>query len=335
MKVRKVWFVVIVSMLIMISLACEKLVEKVTTKDINITKQVFSGSVSGDTETLLIATDKVIGSGGFGLTKPTASNFIEAPMPIPDLALLAAIITTGGGTFSGTLVNNADNEVVFGIYFGNATALPQPKTVAARIATLTLPALATVSISSQHDFDQAPNEILLAMLNFFLANPGIETVYVYLTGDGEPTVNVTVQTMSFIMPPAFHIKRTIVPGDLSNYSDKVKEVKNGQMTGTITNNGADNVDFSAFVSLVTGDFVHGNPAESDSVAFINIPVTNTIDLANTPSFFVKGGAGKLDTGIDDLLHGKTIEVNLFFISSMPISLQVDELALKGTATVSL
>jgi len=231
------------------------------------------------------------------------------------------------GWLSGTLVNNAtSNDVTIGYYLSSSSGLTNPESEGYWIATLTIPANSTVTIDDDSDFDSVRGELeIIGYLTGILGS----NLYFYLTGSGDPTLDVTVQSLDMILPPNTQITEIITPGDLSDYT--LEALQNSTITGTITNNGAAQADFDLFLSIGS---VGGTPPLSDKIGHISIPPGGTVDLATT-SFLLAGAQTKIETAIQQLFLGSNVEINLFGSSLLPLNLQVNNLSLQGDATVVL
>ena len=148
-------------------------------------------------------------------------------------------------------------------------------------------------------------------------------------------IDVLIQNMVLILPPFVHVKDVIIPGDLDNYKDKVKEVTNSKMVGSITNTGLDTLFFSFFLSIVDNGFVTGQPGSEDSIAVGFISPGTSMAFRNAPDFFVAGAEAKMNAGIQALSDELNIESNLFFWSDALIQAMIDSLILDSNIEVSL
>ena len=324
---------------------CDNVLENATTTTIHGENDVYSGGVSAQDPIVWdLATDMEMKP---GVGKAKNSSYSPAndkdhtwiPVEITDRGLILQLLLAGGGSFSGTIENKENNEVLFGIYLSDTENLEDPRVSASLIATLTIGALETIDLKLPENFDQAPADILAAISTFLSAHPDLTTLIVYFTADGFPLIDLYFPTMSIVYPPSTRITNSVVPGDLADYRKTVKEVTEANFAGKLTNNGEAAISFKAYISLVTGSFTTGNPPAEDLVAEKTLAVGETVRFEDAPTeILVSGGANKLKQGIQELIDGNTLESNLFFRSmdpTKPIVAQMDSFKIESAASVSL
>ena len=319
--------------------ACDEAVKDLTRTTVPVEKSIYDSETVTGEATVLFETDgsTIQGTGGKKDDLPflPASGFIELTMSIPDVVVFTNIVSAGQANFAGTLTNNVANDATFGIYFSTLTGESDPQSTATPIATLTVPASSSVTITGLADFDQGAATVISNILAFLTANPGVSPIYVYLTADGEPEINVTITSMAFSLPPNVHLKKVVEPGDLADYAERIEDLSNTDMTGTVLNSGSAQVEFAAFLSVVTGGFVSGDPAPTDSIAYLALAPGETANLETAPSFLLPGGAAKMESGVMALIGGNDIEFNLFFTSTASTNLTLTDVGIKSSATVTL
>lgn len=322
--------------------ACEEAIKNATEQDITIETEVFDGEVAGDSSATTLAKGVRIGGEGALLTKSMLVEYIEVPILVPNVSLLTAVLRAGGSFITGTLTNELATAAVFTLYFSDVTGLTDPQSAAFQasatmIASITFSGNETVVITQNGGFDQDNLTISNNMAAFVAANPGIQTVYAYMVADGDPTVKILIETMDLWLPPSWHFLKVIEPGSFSDYSENLREIKDGELSGTITNTSAQAVEFSFYVSLVDAGYVSGDPPQSDLVAHAIIAAGATLDLANESEYMQPGGSAILQDAITNLVAGETHELNLFFISQggALMSLQLNAVELHTALTVGL
>ncbi len=323
-------------------IACEEAIKNATTRDVEVEAEVYHGDVAGDSTGVVLAKGVRIGGEGASLAKSMLVEYVEIPVAIPNVSLLTAILQTGGSFLSGTLTNELTTEAVFSLYFSDTSGLTDPESAAfqasaSMIASVTLGSFETVTITGAGGFDQDPADVRSNMLGFFAANPTIQTIYVYLVADGEPTVKILVVSLDLWMPAAAHKQLIVAPGDFTQYSENVQDIRDGELSGTITNNSGQSVEFSLYVSLVDGSYVSGDPADSDLVAYAEIAAGGVLDLANSADYLQPGGTAILEASIASLIAGESIEINLYFISAggSMVNLHLSNIELRTLVTIGL
>jgi len=335
--------------------------------NVEVEKPIYSGDISANpTEIQLVPDGTTINPGARGgyLGKTTATDFIEVPINIPNMNTFLSILedeTASGGNFVGTLINRATNPVTFGVYFSSTAGLADPwgAPEATFVASVTLsPAPSPtvpadpVLIDGPEDFDNPtnPEDVKANLLTFVQAAVAIDPsapIYVYLTSltpqiDPAEEIDVIIEEMSLFLPAEVEIWNTVTPGDLDNYANKIEEIINAEMTGSITNTGTANLIFYAYLHLETEDF---NPS-AHRIARVSIDPGNTLIFEDYPDMFVPGdptatpprlsGEQKLRNGVSALQSSNNLTIYLHFYSTdhvTPISATITSIELESNVQI--
>ena len=238
-----VWFL----LLIIGFVACEDILEKIDTVNITVKEEFIADEqVNADTTSIPLVPNGRIKGGG-GMAKVTEFGFIEVEMAIADAALFFKVLNETGASFSGTIRNNATNDVEFSIYISDVSGLTDPLNDATEITTVTLTSLATYSLGDL-------TGIAVPLLAFFINFVDIDVVYFYLTVNGTPTADVTIEDMRFCMDASIRLTEEITSGNYAQYADKLDKVQSGEITGQVTNGGTADVTLEIYVSLDVDGF---------------------------------------------------------------------------------
>jgi hypothetical protein len=251
---------------------CEEFLSQIDAVTITVEEQIVDADVAGDPMHIpLVETAHLSAQGGIG--KLAETGWIEIEMTVSDYVLLMSVLDEEGGAFSGTVTNNAANAVTFGIYLSETSGLSDPLTQAAEIVSTVIPAGATLDLEDLSGFSTA-------LQNFFAAHPGIGTVYVYLAGDADPDLDVTVNDVAFTMPPAVRVTEQIHYEDYAEYEDVFEEVLSGEVSGSIVNNGTGDVSVLIYVSVMGAGFVPTDvPPDTDVIVDIIVAPGETVNLS--------------------------------------------------------
>ena len=312
---------------------CEQLVEQLSSFAVVVENPVLSDeeAISSTEDSQVI---DIVHGGEIRKGSPDklGSGFLMVPVDIPPVSSILNLLEDGGLEFSGTVVNEKDKNTVFYIYFANTGGLTDPMTQGALMASLAVPALATVSIQGFDDFEETELAIRERLYNFFSANPGLEILYVYLTGTPKP-VEISVLSLSMILRPSYHLEQTIYPDDdYLQYADQVEDVTGVELEGQVTNHGQSEVELQIYVwpEEIPADWTGGCIAE-----FL-IPAKETVSLQDWSEYLVPGGRVRLERAIEALIdQGQAIRGEIFCRSETKIHVMIKSLIFKGHIKVKL
>ncbi|MFH1941559.1 MAG: hypothetical protein ABIL68_05600 [bacterium] len=315
-----------VVLLVIAVIACDKIIEQIEDIDVTVKEEFLSADVNEDTTSIpLIPGARLRGKGN--MAKLTESGFIEVEMPIADAALFLNVLEAGGASFSGTLQNNAANDVAFGIYISTQSGLTDPQNQAVHLVTVTLTPLTTYSLDALGGF-------LPLMFALLSSIPNLDAVYFYLTGDGEPDVDITIANMEFHMDASVHLNPILIAAAAyARYADRLSQMTSGAITGSVTNGGTSDADLKIYISLATAGFdPDALPPASDLVAHVVIPPGRTADFSGN---LVAEGQARLMERIQSLVNdGIDLWANVFITSSTSIVLQLRNISVEGRASIT-
>jgi len=322
--------------LLMIFSGCEKIIEDVTSFKIIVKKTMYENksvnSSTENTEVINILEQGVVTKVAPGYAK--LMGFIVEEVEIPDVDVFESIVQANGFEFSGSLTNGDDKDVVFGIYFSSSGSLSDPKTEATLIATINLSGLETKSLNDFSSFNQTQEEIKSNILDFFSENPEISQMYVYLTGDPQP-VNITVQNLAIQLKPSYYLPYILSDdnNEYDQYRDRVENVTDVHISGSIVNNGDDEVEIRFTVQPSTT--VPGIDWEGE-VLVITVPAHTTLELSDWSTYLVPGGLDRLKDAIYYLIDDDgSVLIELFMESDSGIDIEIISMVLEGSISVEL
>ncbi len=302
---------------------CDKLLEEALTQDLTIEEALYdSGTFTAEGQIIPIVNNTQLAKGS--LLKSMCH--MVAPVDIPDSDLFLTIISYGGGTITGTVKNNKNSSAVFGIYFGNSGGLGNPSEQATFIGTLNIDGLETLTIGGLDDFNQSAEDVISNMVSFFSANPGISTLYVYLTGEPDP-VDLTIQILQFVLDPSFHVEHVIETNEeYVQYANQIEDVSDINITGFVRNNGAGSITVVLSVSNGGGAWDHSYTIEAGATMqfadrFDQLTETELELLEEIMRYYVD--------------PGEAIQVDLYILCEQHINVTLNSVVFSGTITVTL
>ncbi|MBN2031580.1 hypothetical protein JW824_15215 [bacterium] len=302
---------------------CEQLLEEALTQNVLIEENLYeSNAYTAEGQIIPITSEAQLAKGSFF---KTMCHMVE-PVDIPDSDLFLTVVSKGGGKITGNVKNNNNSPVVFGLYFSNTGGLENPSEQATFIGSVNIDALETVTIQGLDDFNQSSEDVIENMVSFFVMNPGIRMIYVYLTGEPDP-VDLTIQHLQFVLNPSFHITQIIdVNEQYTQYVDQIEDVSDVVITGSVKNNGSSTV--TIILTVKNG----GGVWEGESI----IESGETLQLADQFNQLTEEGLEILESVLRYYVNpGQAIQVDLYIIGEEDINITLHSIVFSGTITVLL
>ena len=322
MKNRTLTVAVFVLLGTVIMTGCEEFLSQIETVNFTMNRPIMDEDVDVQSTIIpLVGTANLSGSGG--VAKITATGWIEIKMTISDYILLVNVLTEGGAAFTGTAANNAANAVTFSLFISQTSGLADPLTEATEIFSEVIAPGGVFDLSGISDFTTA-------LGNFFTANPGLEEVYIYIMGDADPVLDVTVSDVTFVMPPSVRITEQISYEDVAEYEGLYEEVVSGDIDGIIANNGTADVSMVIYVSVIGPDFMpEWIPPAEDVILEILVEPGSSVVVSD----FVNESL--LHDRIDSLFANQfDLFVTAILMSVDPILASLQDIRLEASVSVS-
>lgn len=303
--------------------SCEQLLEEALTQDMTFEENLYDNETIGAEGQVISIVNNT------QLSKEALSKVMchmVQPVDIPDSDLFLEVVANGAGKITGSIKNNKGSSVVFGIYFSNTGGLGNPSEQATLIGTLNIDGFETLTIDGLDDFNQSREDVIVNMVSFFQANPGISTVYVYLTGDPDP-VDLTIQSLQFVLNPCFHLSQSIeVNEEYTQYVDQIDDVSDVVIMGSVTNDGAGAITLILSISNGGGVWESIFIVEAEAIMqfadeFAQLTETDLDTLESILRYYVD--------------PGEAIQVDLYVISEDDINVALNSIIFTGTITVLL
>ena len=321
---------IVVMVLSFFLMGCDQILNEILTKDLELSENLFSsGNATGTENTILIISNQNICKNIFVPEK--SMGYIIAPVEPPDAELFTTIVSNGGGRIIGTLVNNSEEEAVFKIYFGYSGNLTDLQSQATFIGSVDLSGSETKVLTGFEAFNEDRNVIISNMEAYFSSVPDVNTIYVYLTGEPLP-VDITVQSLSFVLNPAYRLFKVIEPNQTyAQYVDQVEDISEVSFTGSVTNNGDSQVDLWIFVSPYTGSAVWKGELVS-----ISIDPGETILMENWTNYVTDGAMERIEEALEYyVISGEAIQLDMILESESDLNVEIISIFIECTITVAL
>ncbi len=302
---------------------CDQLLEEALTQNVLIEENLYeSNAYTAEGQIIPITSDMQLAKDSF---LKTMCHGVE-PVYIPDSDLLLTVVSMGGAKITGMVRNNKNNPVVFGLYFSPTGGLGNPSEQATFIGTVDINGLETLTIQGLDDFNQSRNTVIENMVSFFTSNPGIRTVYVYLTGEPDP-VDLTIQHLQFVLNPSFHITKTIdVNAQYTQYVDQIEDVSDVVITGSVKNNGSGSVTIILTIKNGGGVWQTTSMIESGEI----LQLADPFDQLTEEDFEIMENIVRCY--IDP---GEAIQADLYIMGEEDINITLNSVVFSGTITVLL
>ena len=230
MSLQKIWkaqwiLAALAMILILVGTGCEELLDEALNKNITVEEELFPSDLAmGDVETVNVAQELALG-GGQGLSKSAAGLMLEVH-PV-QAALLAWVMSEGGGSIQGTLENRDGSPVVFGLSLSHTN----------NVAEAVLVGSVNLAGGESRNFSFQGNDLETFFDDHFAA--GLETLYIYLSATESSTINLWISNLVAVLQPAFYMQRSIGPlADFADYIDSIGDITDLGLSGSIVNNGA-------------------------------------------------------------------------------------------------
>ena len=192
--------------LLLAVLGCDQILEQIDAINITVAKDIAEDEdlAAEATHIPILQNGRITGG---TLSKAAAvSGFIEAEITVSDYELLIRLAEEGFTHLSGTVANDAANEVVFGIYLSDQSGLADPVLQADEIASVVIGALESVSLEDLSTY-------AAVLSDYFDSHPGASTLTVYLTASGDPAVDVRIENLHLTMGSSVDMTQMIAYED--------------------------------------------------------------------------------------------------------------------------
>lgn len=217
-------FTIVMLCTFFIGTGCEQILDEALQQKISVEEEMFS---SQDKETTaeqhlpVISDYRITGSAAAARAKPGDSAFLIVPS---DAGLFAWVCSEGGGRIQGNMINNSSDPVEVTISLGwNAAA-----SGGTEVGSVTVPG------NSRQQIDIAGSEFETFFDGLFAERSS--EFYLFLAAKGNGTIDVTVQTLEFVLQPSHVIRREIGPiSELNSSSTLIENISDISFSGTVYN----------------------------------------------------------------------------------------------------
>ena len=226
--------------LMLLGTGCEELLNEALNKEFTVEETLFPAeSATADEATVDVAQGLQL-SGGEGVGKAAAGLVVEVQPA--QAALLAWVMSEGGGVIQGSLENRDANPVVFKLSLGSSNNWTEAELVGS----------VNLGGGESRDFSFSGTALESFFASHFAA--GLETLYLFLSAEESSTVNLWISHLQAVLQPAFYMQQSIGPlADFADYADSIGDITDLGLSGSITNNGASNLELLVRIRPVGDD----------------------------------------------------------------------------------
>jgi len=240
--IKRVLFVL---MSLAIFAACDEIIENITSVDIGLTEDLYTGPAQAGFEYIVI-------NQSVDLTKtwPDLNQVIMVPLP-PDVDMVE-LAEAGVLVMNARMQNDNAHAVHYSFYFGSSSELTRSDQ-AVFIGSAFLSGGEAVTFSGFEPFDENEQDVIRNMVQFFSQNPGITMFYLYIAVEPASDVKkesipvrikdltnrVAAEIINFQASPFWQATQEIMPDtDYQSYGTGIEAVRDIELTGYVKNNGA-------------------------------------------------------------------------------------------------
>ena len=213
---------------------CEEMLQEALKKEIDVNEELFDSQEQEKTEDETVDVGNAISLGGSSqaVGKTYSGPVSRREVQPEEAALFAWVLSKGGGELRGTVVNRDAASVLFKVRIGSDEVFEN----AVEVGSLTLAGNQTQQfVFSGAEFEE--------FFDAFFENNS-ETVHVFFTADESSSINLMVNLVHFRLQPSHVLERIVEQNaDYAEYADHIEEIKDINLTGTISNNSSNPMHF--------------------------------------------------------------------------------------------
>jgi len=334
-KKRKIFPIILGQVLFLVTLLllttnCEEMINEALTKDITFEEEIINQGSANTTNQKVVY--PITSNSGLtkNLAKASKINCNEYSINPDNIELFIKILSGGHGIFEASFFNNLSTDQNLSIYLSTSGSLSDSDlaSLATLFGSFTVPGNGNKILDGIEDFNESSSTIITNMITFFLNNPDMETLYIYLAASETP-VDISINYMNLVLNHGHLISKTIYPSDsYTQYQDNINEIKDIVINGTVRNNGASDVTMKLY------SYVQGQSPQL--IKQITIQAGEELIIENINDFFTDEQINNIKNVFEHLFDpGEPIVLEVLFISTNVIELAIEGISLTSTVTVSL
>ncbi|MBN2415787.1 hypothetical protein JXO52_08085 [bacterium] len=299
-----------------IGTGCEQILDEALQQQIPVEEELFSSQSHEETDGLRIPVTgdyRLRGPGAASFSKPGASAFLVVPSDAP---LFAWVCSEAGGALQGRLVNNGEDAVELTVSLG----LDDDAEGAMVIGSVT----AAGQETNQFSIDGSAFE---AFFDGLFADR-IQEFYLFLAAEGNGSIDLTVQTLEFVLQPAQVIRREIGPLSDVGGASGIELTGDVSLSGTIHNRSGGTLQMLLVLAPAT-------PAASwDGMEIAcEIPAGGSVDLSQWTGLVTGDQLDALEEMLVYLGTG-TIAAELYTTAAAGLRYEIVSILVSGSVSLT-
>ena len=261
-------------------------------------------------------------------TVPAEGMTADMIRELADLADIMDYLVFDGLWYEGSLHNYGTAPALFEVRIANDATLGDVQAILNNSTPLFSITIAPGEEFNLAEIDEFQYDMAAVFVEYELANPPDLTNNYYLfTGaySVEP-LDLSVGRFNVLGTGFYHNSMEVDPGELSRYSNNLKEVLNVALSGTITNNNQ--------TDPVTAVIAAGAPSlpDDDPIVFedltrwmflAEVPAGETLELEGSADVDTEYTDSLLDWMMDEMLAGREVQVDLGVWCESDINVTMD------------
>ncbi|MCK5148446.1 hypothetical protein KAR48_16940 [bacterium] len=310
--------------ILIFSTGCEQLLNEALQKDIVVQETLFEDdTATAEEEIVQVGANNIQLGSTAKIAKASAFHILPfTPSSAADAALLAWVISEGGGKIRGEINNLDAASVVFKVYVGTSSDIND--------ATL----IGSVNVAGNQTKSFIFNGTELESYFDNLHDNGWNAVNIFLSAEESSSPHLIVNTLEFVFNPAGYMSRVIAASsEYSGYADSIGDISDYSLSGEIRNKGTSELKILIRIKPSTATSLFS----SFEVA-ITLSAGQTFNLADWASMFTTAQLAAINSqfaGALEYLATGNVLAELFLMSNNPLNAEIVSIAMSGTVSVGL
>jgi hypothetical protein len=310
----------VIAVLMVATAGCgiEEMFEDLTTREVSISTLIYDGAPTRSVGWSNFAELKVVTAG-------SQTNLDGDLAEIhPNLIFYRQDVAPELVEVEGQIRNLANSDVSMTLTLVN----PDVENSDVYLGTIVVPAGKLIDIAYSNGFEETPDQVEEAIYTFFHANPDLKYARIVADTQGNAGAALKIVYLDLIATPTF---RSALPmsGNLAGgYSGNVKSILSVSMTGTVENQGTEDLRFIMVIAKQSQDPNIKEKLIADGI----VPPGKKVDVSR---LILEEGLPHLKSALKDALDGNNLENNIILISEAKVEADLRSLQVKSELRVGL